>query len=185
MWKRIAIAVLACAPAGLAVTAAEAATLDGLTLSVEYLHPDTSSVYIGSSGPFTVGTGVDATINVEGVTDILLDFAANTLTVTLNTVLTMPTWNATTFNGLHVMLGSGGSFTGFSLVSSDIAPVTTSFDPDELFINWAGASYLNGNTLSFDIGYAAPAAVPLPAGLPLMAAGVGALAVLGRRRRAA
>lgn len=68
-----------------------------------------------------------------------------------------------------------GSLTSFALSSA------TSFDADELFINWAGASYGTGSTATFDIGYDI-APVPLPAGLPLLAAGLGSLIALRRKR---
>lgn len=166
---------------------AQAATLDGLTLSAEYFHPDTATVYpdATTTGPFTVGVGPDAVINVEGVTAITMDFFSNSLAILFNTTLTNPTWVNSAFNGLRIELQSPGSFTAFSLVNSDIGTVSASFDANTLWINWAGASYVEGSALSFDIGYDAPAPIPLPAGLPLLALALGGLAVLGRNRRAA
>ena len=173
------------AVAGLLVVglqAAQAATLTGVELAADYLLPDSSTTYPGGTptGPFTVGAGVDAVINVEGVTDLSLDFDSNMLTVTLNTTLTNPTWNTASFNGIHITAASG-MFTSFGLSSATISPITTSFDADELFINWAGASYVDGSTAVFDIGYEV-ASVPLPAGFPLVLTGLFGFAWLRRRK---
>lgn len=167
---------------------AQAATLDGLTLSAEYRHPDAATSYPDASptGPFVVGSGVDGTISVEGVTNISLDFSGNSLAILLNTTLSSPTWANSAFNGLLIALGSAGSFTSFAQTSSSIGPVTTSYDGDELFINWSNHSYVDGSTLTFDIGYEAPAPapVPLPASALLLLGGVGGFAALRRRQKA-
>lgn len=181
MLKYAGAAVIALA--ALAAPEAKAATLDGTTLSAVYLYPDAETVYpdANETGPFTVGAGVDASINVEGVTDILLDFAANGLTVTFNTTLTSPTWVNSSFNGLRISLLSGTEFTGFSHAGGSIAPFGTSFDAGNLFITWPGVSYVDGSTMSFDV---AVALVPLPATMPFLAAGMAGFALLRRRRAA-
>ena len=181
MLKYAGAAVVALA--ALAAPEARAATLDGMTLSAVYLYPDVGTVYSDATetGPFTVGAGVDASIDVEGVTDILLDFASNALTVTFNTTLTNPTWVNSSFNGLQISLLSGAAFTGFSHTGGSISPFGTSFDGGNLFISWPGVSYVDGSTMSFDV---AVAPVPLPATLPFLAAGMAGLAVLRRRRAA-
>jgi hypothetical protein len=146
--------------AALAAPEARAATLDGMTLSAVYLYPNAGTVYpeATETGPFTVGAGVDASISVEGVTDILLDFAENALS-----------------------LMSGTAFTGFSHTGGSIAPFGTSFDASNLFITWPGVSYVDGSTMSFDV---AVAPVPLPATMPFLAAGLAGFALLRRRRAA-
>ena len=169
----------------LAAPMAQAATLDGQTLSAEYRYPDLGTLYPlatpNPSGSFVVGAGVEAVINVEGVTNITLDFIGNSLTVLFGTVADNPTWTDKPFNGLRIALESPGKFTSFSQTDGP-GIKATSFNANELFINWAGLSYADGMTLTFDIDYAAP--VPLPAGLPLLALALGGLAVLGRKRAA-
>lgn len=168
---------------------AQAATLDGLTLSADYRLPDAETAYPSatSTGPFVVGAGVDGVISIEDVTNISLDFSGNSLAILLNTTLSSPTWGDMAFNGLRIALGSAGSFTSFAQTSSSIGPVTTSFDSDELFIDWGGHGYVDGSTLTFDIGYEAPAPapVPLPASALLLLGGMGGFAALRRRHKAA
>ena len=169
----------------LAAPMAQAATLDGLTLSAEYFFPnlDTSYPFVtpNPSGSFVVGPGVEASLDVEGVTTIWLDFSGNTLTVLFDTILASPTWTNSPFNGLSITLESPGHFTSFAQIG-DPGIKDASFTADTLFINWAGLSYNSDTKLTFAIDHAAP--VPLPAGLPLLALALGGLAVLGRRRAA-
>ena len=164
---------------------AGAATLNGVSMSATYLFPDQSTVYPQSTGTgtFVVGAGLDGTVNVEGVTDIFLDFADNTLDVSFSTSLSNPTWTNTAFSGLKISLESLGEFSSFALVSSTFSSVSTSFDADNLFINWAGASYTTGSSAVFTVGYDTPAPVPLPAGLPLLGLGLAMVTALRRKRR--
>lgn len=171
----------------LAAPVAHATPLNGLTLSAEYYYPDASTPYNQAApnpiGPFVVGADVEGIFDVEGVTNIALDFADNLLTILFTTSDPAPTWTNVSFNGLRIALESLGGFTSFDQTNSTIGPVTTSFDAHTLWIDWGGLSYNSNTTLTFDIGYAA--AVPLPAGLPLLVLALGGLAVLGRKRRAA
>lgn len=103
---------------------AQAATLDGLTLSADDRLPDAETVYPSatSTGPFVVGAGVDGVISIEDVTNISLDFSGNSLAILLNTTLSSPTWGDMAFNGLRIALGSAGSFTSFAQTSSQHRP---------------------------------------------------------------
>lgn len=163
--------------------AVQAATLNGATLSASYRFPDAGTTYplATTTGPFVVGAGEDAVIDVEGVTQVHLDFEGNTLTVTLNTTLGSPTWTDTDFNGLRIELESAGSFSSFALASSSFGPIETGFETDALLIDWGGDTYVNGSTAVFDVGFDV-APVPLPAALPLLGVGLGSIAMLRRRR---
>ena len=176
----------------LAAPLAQAAPLDGLSLSATYYYPDKDTPHNSATtvtNPFTVGVGADPVIDVGfGSTKITLDFTGNTLDVLFWTYLDTSAWSDGAFNGLRITLNSPGEFTNFSMTGSStvynstIGHARTSFTPHDLWIDWGALSYGTGDTLTFDIGYAAP--VPLPAGLPLLALTLGGLAVLGCRRAA-
>lgn len=176
-----------CGLALVVAAGAQAATLDGLTLSAEYRFPTLDAAYQSATatGPFTVGPGEDAVIDVEGVTRLHFDFEGNQLTVRLDTELSSPTWTDTAFNGVRIELETPGAgvFTGFEVVTSTLnGVVTPSFDADALMFDWGGASYVDGSAVVFSFGFD-PAPVPLPATLPLMGAGLAGLACLRRRAK--
>jgi hypothetical protein len=155
------------------MTPAQAGLL-GKQLNATYYLPDTSTIYNQASfSPenFTISTGQETIGNVENVTDLLVDFSDNTLTITLNTVLTNPTWNSASFNGIIFT-----SLTdSLDLASAIVDPDTTlagfdnarvSFDNDQIFINWNGLSYNNGSVVKINF-----TSVPEPAtSLGLLAA---------------
>jgi hypothetical protein len=77
-----------------APTVGGAAPLIGNTILGKYKFPTVNDVYAFGTftpNPFVVGAGVESTIDVEGVTFIDIDFSANALVITLNTVLSAPT----------------------------------------------------------------------------------------------
>ena len=72
------------------------------------------------------------------------------------------------------------NFTSNVLVGIDSSDVT--FTDRSVSINMAGSLWLGGEALSFDLVTRDISAVPLPAGLPLLAAGLAGLALIRRRR---
>lgn len=106
--------------------------------------------------------------NVEGVTNLVVDFSNTMLTITLDTTLTTPTWNAVPFNG-PVFTAT----TPLSISSATVDPATTmvgfdngrvSFTSNEIEINWEGLSYVNGTIVKIDF-----ASVPEPSSLAILA----------------
>lgn len=165
---------------------ANAATLDGRSFTLDYLIPDMSTVYLSTNGPIagtvTAGPGVDAAIEVEGVTTISLDFDGNMLKVLLNTILNGPEWNTAPFNGIRISFAGTPGFDAFSMTDNSFGPITPSFSGSTLFLNWPGAAYVDGSTATFEVSLAP---IPLPAALPLLATALagGAGFAKARRRR--
>lgn len=176
--------VVAIAIAG-GATASSAATLIGNTIEAVYYFPDLGTPYVASTvtpNPFMVGSGVDATIDIEGVTDLLIDFSASSLLITLETVLTAPVWNAAAQNGPVFTVVTGSPFTTVSsVVSTGVGPVAAYLLGGELIVNWAGMKYFDGTTVTIEF---AASAIPLPASLGFIGLGLGALGWVGRRRHA-
>ncbi|MFN4154878.1 MAG: VPLPA-CTERM sorting domain-containing protein [Paracoccaceae bacterium] len=167
-----------------ATTAAHAATLIGNSIEAYYYFPTIGTEYGGASvapNPFVVGSGVDTVINVEGVTFLNIDFSANTLVITLNTILSNPTWNNALQNGPAFKVLSGNAFSPVSsVVTSNSGPVSAFLSGGDLIINWAGMSYSSGDTVTVSFE---PSAVPLPASVGFLTLGLAGLAWAGRRRR--
>ena len=166
----------------------KADSLIGKSIQVDYRFPNSTTSYgtVSAPNPFTVvDPGVEAIINIEDVTWLHIDFDPNSLLITLETTLGSPTW-ATVYQGQPVTQNGPifsiiGSFPAISSVSST---GTTGLSPSAflssgvLFVNWAGMTYHDGDTVTVSF-----APVPLPAALPLFGGGLLALAWLGRRKK--
>jgi hypothetical protein len=187
MNKSRAIA-LAAATALAAFTApSHASTLIGNVIEAQYEFPSIGDPYINSTvlpNPFTVGAGIDAVIDVENVTQLSIDFSASSLLITIETSLIYPAWNAAGQNGPVFSILSGNAFTAITNVVASQGSVIAFLLSDKLYVNLAGWSYHSGDTIRVDF---AGSPVPLPAALPLFAAGLGAMGFMGwrRKRRAA
>lgn len=178
--KNMLLGAMAIGAAGLSVaipTDASAASLLGETVGIEYLFPNDATSF-QDYGNILVGAGVEA--NLLGAID--LDIGANTITVS---AIVGGFFFPASFNGWLIadVLGNIGNFTGLALVSSTFANVTSSFNANEIFLNF-GASEFNEQGSTAVFSYDVAAAVPLPATLPLLLVAGGALAFLRRSRRA-
>jgi hypothetical protein len=152
----------------------------GQSMIPSYDYPVLGSVYANSSwapASFVVGPGQETDGSIEGVTDLLVDFAANSLTVTLRTVLSNPTWNTVAFNG---PVFSAAAL--LDIAGASIDPATTmagfdisrvSFGAHDIALDWNGLSYVDGTVVRIDFAF-----VPEPAAVALFGFGlVGMLAV--------
>jgi hypothetical protein len=164
------------------------AGLIGQEITASYRFPDVNSVYASASftpDVFTVGAGQESTGDLEGVTTFHVDFGDDFLNITLNTILGNPTWNGTSFNGI-VFVAS----LPHGILSATVDAATTmpgldnshvSFDADEIFVNWAGLSYVDGSVVRLNFGFE-QGTVPLPGSLSLFGLGLLGLGCLFRSR---
>ena len=175
-----AAAALACAVAVGYSAPASAALLDGQTIQLTYVFPDSSTNF---EGPFdyTVGTSPDrvffglvsANVSDTNIT-ASMDFSGS--------------FNNTSFNGirLHDFYGTVASFTSaFVNVSSNVAGFDNSrvtFDADNVYLNFRGLNVSGHNVFSVDIN---GGAVPEPATWAMMIIGFGAAGSMIRRRKVA
>ena len=184
----LSLALAATAFAAFSPAPGSALGLTGQSLSAVYYHPDTSSPYGGATfapGSFTVGAGEETVGNVEDVTWLHVDFEDDVLTITFETVLSSPTWNASAFNGI-IFTAAGAH----GIESTSVNGATTmvgfddsrvSFSGTELLVNWSGLGYVNGTVVKIDLGFGGE--VPEPGTALLLSGGLLGLA-LRRRARA-
>jgi hypothetical protein len=165
------------------------AGLIGTSLTATYQTPTLGAVYSQSSwtpSTFVVGAGQETDGLIEDVTHLLVDFTDNSLTITLRTVLSTPTWNAVPFNGPVF-----DSATPLDIASVTVDPATTmaGFDAsrvtagaNEIAIDWNGLSYVDGTVVRIDFSFAS---VPEPVSISLFALSLASLAAarIGRQSR--
>ncbi|TCO73607.1 VPLPA-CTERM sorting domain-containing protein [Rhodovulum euryhalinum] len=168
---------------------AGAASLLGDTVTADYFFPDLSTS-IGSDS-FVVGAGVEASCpGASGICGILiepylLDFGANTISFAqfgTRVPYAGPAFNGWVFTGLDFGSGiSGVSLSSSGLSGLDMSDV--SFTADSISINLQDVALTadqNGWTLTLS---EIPAQIPVPAAMPLLLTGLGAIGWASRRRR--
>jgi hypothetical protein len=163
---------------------AKAATMIGNSVTIDYL--DATLNPIGCCGfPQTVTV-------VAGPGDLVTDafpggpyFSVNMEATTINWASLQDNWHFTppaAFDGLKV---SGITDTIYGVSVAGTGGVTTmpvvTFDAHDVWINFQGlGTYNTGDTVTATLDFTA---TPLPAALPLFAGGLGALGLLGWRKK--
>jgi len=194
----VTVVVLSAGGAIAPISAARAATLLGDVISGSYDYPcDTCTLSGGFTyfaNPFVVTGGAAETALFLGnpvyysAWDV--SFNANSVTLTMAPApLTDAFYSGDPFSGPVFTVLSGNSFgsvTGLVVNNPDCVPcnpITAFVSGNSLFINWEGAGGRVGDTITVDFSVGGPVVTPLPASLPLFASGLGALGLLGWRRK--
>jgi hypothetical protein len=188
-----AVAAL-CLLAGLA-SPVSASSLTGDVISGSYDFPDDMTTNVGGfsyfNNPFVVsGPAAETTLFVGNPVyyeawNVFFD--SNSLTLTMAPApLTNASYTADPFNGPVFTVVSGNGFGSVTNVITNLhctpcTPVTAFVSGNSLFVNWEGAGGQVGDTITVDLSVDGPI-TPLPAALPLFAAGLGGLGLLGWRR---
>lgn len=167
-------------------TGARAALLLGQNVSVEYFHPDLTSIELDAGGGLDlsnilVSSEVEIADLIQGVAS--LDIRDQQLYVSF---LYPGTFHATAFNGFRLSVLSPGVAAFTSVTTDAISSLAgfgnerIGFGTDYLQINWQGLTFNAGDVLALNIN-AAPQAVPAPQTLALLGIALFGLAALRRR----
>lgn len=168
---------------GLAITATTYASMfNAETVRIQYLFPNSGSVYNGNSVDVVVGPGFELNGYPVGDprTNIDILHNLNQIFITFNS---SARWTYTSFNGIRFE-DILNSITDIAHVS--INPLTNlagldssriNYDNDNIFINWRGLSFNTDTLVLLDVN-----PIPEPASLMLMGIGLLSLGVVGRGR---
>ncbi|GGD98290.1 hypothetical protein GCM10011529_00410 [Polymorphobacter glacialis] len=174
MMKLVSIAA-ATAALALVATPAAAATLLGQTVGIQYIFPNTTTVY-SDLGTNLVGTDGPT----DGIGYFDLSFSDTSITADFKSEAT---WSGADFNGFRVYDVNDAitAITSVSLLSTNMVGLDLSritFDANNIYVNWNGLAFNNDTIVTLGVN----AAVPEPATWAMMIAGFGLVGAAMRRK---
>jgi hypothetical protein len=176
LFSTVATALLAAAFC--AAGPAKAAVLTGDSISVAYDFPTATTPDPGDASfthtTFTVGTGIESILTLNGEDRIDIDFGANTLTFTF---LNSQSRTSAAFNGPEFTVNSGAAFGAITNITDP--SVLATLVGGKLEVNWEGDDFSRGETVVITFANA----VPEPSTWALMILGFLGVGFIAYRRR--
>lgn len=165
---------------GVAVPRAHAASvLEGRHITTAFYFPDQATIGFGGVPvQSVVGAGVEIAGSPQGFPIASIDFSDTSIRLDFFYTLsgTLASFNGWRFYDADNSLPS---FTSATLTTA-LPGWSVSFDPDNIWLNGSGASYLAGSNLRIDV--TAVTAVPEPETYALMLVGLAIVGFAARRR---
>jgi PEP-CTERM motif len=157
---------------------AKAAVLTGDSISVAYDFPTANSPDPGDASfthtTFTVGSGIESMLILNGTDKIDIDFGANTLTFTF---VGSQSRSSGAFNGPEFTVNSGAAFGAITSISDP--DVSAALVGGKLEVNWEGDDFRRGETVVITFANA----VPEPSTWAMMILGFLGVGFIAYRRR--
>ena len=175
-------------------TCAQAATLIGSTVTGSLYYPDLLTVYIPPGPPVGVPATQTATVSnaVEFPAGYLIGDTLFTIDITSNQLIYQPNQfvpqyadpGASGFNGFVFSFVGAPTILAVGINAlSNFNPVSLSFTSNSVTFDLRGLFVNPQSNLVIDLTLADQTVVPLPAALPLFAAGLSAMGFMGWRRK--
>lgn len=167
--RMLALAVLVFAGMA-AATGASASLLDGKTVSFTYLTPTINTVYVpsASNGNYVVSATVEIPNGICCGFEGSVDLSDANILVNFHPTAPFP-YTAAPFNGFRVsdVNNTIDDFTSVGVTGLTASLVT--FDANNIWVNWQGISFGNGDSVSIDINGGSGNSVPEPSSIALVA----------------
>jgi hypothetical protein len=170
----------------LLASSAQAALMEGHTVTLEHLYPVAGYVDETIAANVTVSSGIEGrTFDDAYQVDVCDELIIITQLRSLN-------WTPSTFNGLHIQ-DTAGTIAPFSTVFTvfaqsdfqwwnwDNAQTRLTWDDDNIWINWEGMTILGDQRLVLELN-APVTSAPEPSTWALMALGLTALISVSARK---
>lgn len=171
-------------------TSTQAATLVGSTVTGSLFYPNLATLYIPfGEDPATQTATVSGAVEFPsgyliGDTLFTIDVTSNQLIYQPNEYAPYGNPGASGFNGFVFSFEGAPTILAVGINAlSNFIPVSLSFTSNSVTFDLKGLTGNSASNLVIDLTLADQAVVPLPAALPLLAAGLSAMGFMGWRKR--
>ncbi len=134
------------------ITINGAGDIQPYAMRMQYYYPNLSSNYGTGSGAQLITNNVEFTANTwngQGLQNYFsVDVGATSITVAFTTNVS---WSTGAFNGFK-LTDANGNIPDFTSISDTSSKATTTYDANNIYVNWNGQSFSNGESFTINFG---------------------------------